>query len=85
MFLSLYTIAERTFDVRKQTFVFRAVGEETLESSSDHGIFAHQDDGVASQVASDLVHLLRRDIVDADLVKLLVRCGRVNVPSGDAQ
>jgi len=57
---------KRTLDVGEQSLVFREVGNETLEGSSHHGVLAHQDDGLASERGSDLVHLLRRDIVDAD-------------------
>lgn len=61
----------QTFDVRQKTLVLWAVCDESLESSSNHGVFAHQYHGFASKVLSDFVHLLRRDIVHADLVKLL--------------
>lgn len=57
---------KRTLDVGEQSLVFWEVGNETLEGSSHHGVLAHQDDGLASERGSDLVHLLRRDIVDAD-------------------
>ena len=33
---------------------------------SHHGVLAHQDDTLATEGASDLVHLLGADIVDAD-------------------
>lgn len=51
----------------KETFVLGAIGEESLQRTANHGVLAHQNDGLASEGASDLVHLLRRDIVDADL------------------
>ena len=57
---------KRTLDVRKESLVFREVGDKALNGSSDHGILAHQDDGVASEGRSDFVHLLRGDIVDTD-------------------
>lgn len=56
----------RTLDVGKQSFVFWEVGHETFDGSSDHGVLAHQDDGLTSEGGSDFVHLLRGDIVDAD-------------------
>jgi len=59
-------VRKRTLDVREQSLVFWEVGNETLDGSSDHGVFAHQDNGLASEGGSDFVHLLRRDIVDAD-------------------
>ena len=52
--------------MRKQSLVLWEIGDETLDSSSHHGVFAHQDDRLTSERGSDLVHLLRRDIVDRD-------------------
>ena len=56
-----------TFDMREQTLVLREVGKESFDGSSNHGIFAHQnhtaDLSFSSQADSDLVHLLRADIV----------------------
>ena len=57
----------RTLDVGKETFVFWVIGEETLERTTNHGVLAHQDDSLTTEGASDLVHLLGGDIVDADL------------------
>lgn len=34
--------------------------------NAHHGVLAHQDDTLATQRDTDLVHLLRRDIVDGD-------------------
>lgn len=31
-----------------------------------HGVLSHQDDGLSTESATDLVHLLGRDIVDGD-------------------
>ena len=50
----------------QQSLVFWEIGNETLQGSSDHSVLAHQDDSLASERRSDLVHLLRGDIVDAD-------------------
>ena len=35
-------------------------------SGAYHGVLAHQDDTLTTQGVSDLVHLLRADIVDGD-------------------
>jgi hypothetical protein len=36
------------------------------EESTNHGVLAHQDDALAAEGLANLVHLLRRDIVDGD-------------------
>ena len=68
---SFQALLSCTFDMRKQTLVLGAIADEPLESSADHGVLSHQDNGLASKAASDLVHLLRRDIVDTDLGKIV--------------
>lgn len=55
-----------TSDVRKETLVLGVLRNETLEGTADHGVLAHQNDTLAAHRLSDLVHLLRRDIVDTD-------------------
>lgn len=55
-----------TLDVRKETLVLGSLADEALESAADHGVLAHQDNGITTESLSDLVHLLRRDIVDGD-------------------
>jgi hypothetical protein len=55
-----------TLDVRKETLVLRGISDEALESTADHGVLAHQDNGITTESLTDLVHLLRRDIVDGD-------------------
>lgn len=55
-----------TLDVRKETLVLRGIGDEALEGTADHGVLAHQDNGITTESVTDLVHLLRRDIVDGD-------------------
>jgi hypothetical protein len=60
-----------TLDVWKQTLVLWVVADETLESTSNHGVLAHQDGRLPTESCSDFVHLLRRDIVDTDLPNLL--------------
>ena len=39
----------------------------TTDGFAHHGILAHQDDGMASKRDTDLLHLLRSDIVSIDL------------------
>lgn len=52
--------------MRKEALVLREISEETLDGTADHGVLAHQHNGLAAHADSDLVHLLRRDIVDGD-------------------
>ena len=58
--------ARHTLDVGKETLVLRGVVDETLERTADHGVLAHQDDTLTAEGLTDLVHLLRRDIVNGD-------------------
>lgn len=58
--------AGRTLDVGKETLVLGGVVDETLERTADHGVLAHQDNTLTAEGLTDLVHLLRRDIVDGD-------------------
>jgi len=55
-----------TLDVRKETLVLGRVANETLQRTADHGVLAHQDNTLAAHGLTNLVHLLRRDIVDSD-------------------
>ena len=55
-----------TLDMRQQSLVLGTVRDETLEGAADHGVLAHEDDGLAAERLADLVHLLRADIVDGD-------------------
>lgn len=55
-----------TLDVGEEALVLGGLADEALESTADHGVLAHQNDRVATEALSDLVHLLRRDIVDGD-------------------
>lgn len=41
-------------------------GKDDSKTSSDHGVFTHEDDTFSSEGLSDQVGLLRRDIVDVD-------------------
>lgn len=52
--------------MREKSLEFWRICDKTLERSSNHGVLSHQDDRGASKRRSDLVHLLRADIVDAD-------------------
>ena len=59
-------MGKRTLDVGKKALVLWVVGDKTLQSTADHGVLAHEDDTLAAERLTDLVHLLRRDIVDGD-------------------
>ena len=39
----------------------------TPDSFANHGILAHEDDGMPTERDADLLHLLRADIVSVDL------------------
>lgn len=41
-------------------------GLSRLFAQTYHGVLAHQDDSLTAERLANLVHLLRRDIVDAD-------------------
>jgi len=52
--------------VRKEALVLWEVGDETLERTADHGVLSHQNNTLTTEGLTNLVHLLRRDIVDGD-------------------
>lgn len=52
--------------MRQETLVLGVVVDETLDSTADHGVLAHEDDGLTTESQTDLVHLLRADIVNVD-------------------
>lgn len=43
-----------------------ALRHEALDGATDHGVLAHQDDTLATERLTNLVHLLGGDIVDGD-------------------
>merc|ERR1712107_164563 len=53
-------------DVGEHQLELRVVGQMTTDGFAHHGILAHQDDGMASKGNTDLLHLLRSDIVSID-------------------
>jgi hypothetical protein len=55
-----------TLDVGKKAFVLGGVVDQTLQSTADHGVLSHENDTLTTKGLTDLVHLLRRDIVDGD-------------------
>jgi hypothetical protein len=55
-----------SLDVREELFELGVFGKDDSETSSDHGVFTHEDDTFSSEGLSDQVGLLRRDIVDVD-------------------
>lgn len=59
-------IGRHTLDVGKETLVLGVVVDKTLQSTADHGVLSHEDDTLAAERLTDLVHLLRRDIVNGD-------------------
>lgn len=59
-------------DVGHETLVLREVVDESLQSAANHGVLAHENDALTAEGLSDLVHLLRGDIVDGDNEDALV-------------
>lgn len=52
--------------MRKETLVLGEIGEESLQSTADHGVLAHEHNTLTAEGDADLVHLLGRHIVNAD-------------------
>jgi hypothetical protein len=57
---------QHTTDVGQKALVVWVVGDKALQRTADHGVLSHKDDTLAAERLADLVHLLRRDIVDGD-------------------
>lgn len=55
-----------SLDVGEELLELGVFGKDDSETSSDHGVFTHEDDTFSSERLSDQVGLLRRDIVDVD-------------------
>ncbi|KAI3488229.1 hypothetical protein L1887_47768 [Cichorium endivia] len=53
-------------EVGQQTLVVGVVTHEHAQSTTGHGVLAHQHNTLAAERLTDLVHLLRADIVDVD-------------------
>ena len=53
-------------DVREETLELRVLSEDGTESTADHGVLAHDDDTLATESDTDLVHLVGTDVVDID-------------------
>ena len=53
-------------DMREETLVLGVLGENVSECTSDHGVLSHQNDALATKSRTDLVHLIRTDVVDID-------------------
>ncbi|KAL3201853.1 hypothetical protein MRX96_042768 [Rhipicephalus microplus] len=52
-------------DVRQQLLQGRVVVQVSADGLADHGVLAHEQDGVLAERNTDRLHLLRADIVDA--------------------
>lgn len=50
----------------QDSLIFGKLGDETLDSTTNHGVLAHQDDRLPPERLSNFVHLLGADIVDRD-------------------
>jgi hypothetical protein len=58
--------ANVALNVGEETFVLWVLGEDVAQSTADHGVFAHQDDTLATESSADLMHLVRTDVIDID-------------------
>lgn len=56
----------------QETLVLGVVVDETLKSTADHGVLAHEDNTLTTETHTNLVHLLGADIVDGDKENSLV-------------
>lgn len=53
-------------DVREETLELGVLGEDGAEGTADHGVLAHQDNTLATEGGTDLMHLVGANIVDVD-------------------
>ena len=59
--------ADVALDVVEQVLELGVVGQVAADGLAHHGVFAHEDAGMASEGNADLLHLLGSDIVSIDL------------------
>jgi hypothetical protein len=55
-----------SLDGGQELLELRVLGDNSSESSSDHGVLSHQDHSLATESDTDLVQLVGTDIVDLD-------------------
>ena len=55
-----------SLDGGQELLELRVLGDDSSESSSDHGVLSHQDHSLATESDTDLVQLVGTDIVDLD-------------------
>lgn len=55
-----------TLDVGHELLELGLLSEDQAQSAADHGVLAHQNDTLAAEGATDLVHLVGADVVDID-------------------
>ena len=58
--------ADVALDVGEETLELRVLGEDRAECAANHGVLAHQDDTLATEGNTNLMHLVGTDIVDID-------------------
>lgn len=61
MFMITFDVWQNALDVGHA-----AICNEALDGATDHGVFAHQDDTLATEGNSNLVHLVGANIVNVD-------------------
>jgi hypothetical protein len=57
--------ADVSLDVGQQTFVIGEFVEKPTDRTTNHGVLAEENDGVSTESLTDLMHLIRSDIVNA--------------------
>ena len=55
-----------TFNMRQNSLILWELRDKAFDSTTNHGILAHQHDRLPSERMSDFVHLLGADIVNRD-------------------
>lgn len=58
--------ADVALDVGEQALELGVLGEDGAERTSDHGVLAHENDTLATEGDTDLMHLVRAHIVNVD-------------------
>ena len=58
--------ADVALDVGEEPLELRVFGENGTEGTADHGVLAHDNNSLATEGDTDLVHLVGTDVVDID-------------------
>lgn len=58
--------ADVALDVGEETLEGGVLGDDPAEGTANHGVLAHEDNTLATEGNTDLMHLVRSDVVDID-------------------